>query len=195
MKKTVILITGTPSVGKTTIAQKLKEKLNAVYINLSSFANYYNLLSGFDKERKTAIIDEEKMFKKIKEIIGSTTKSNIIIDGHYASSVVPKDEITKVFVLRRNPIELKKFMEKRKFRGNKLWENLESEILDVCLIETLSKIEETKVCELDITGMPVQEVVNRIISILHNNNKCEIGKIDWLTMLETKGLIDDYLKR
>ena len=38
MKKTVILISGTPSVGKTTIALKLSEKLDAFYMNLSSFA-------------------------------------------------------------------------------------------------------------------------------------------------------------
>ena len=195
MKKTVILISGTPSVGKTTTALKLKERLNAFYINLTSFAKNNNLISGFDEKRKTAIIAEEKMRKKIKEIINSVNKDILIIDGHYAASVVPKEYVTKIFVLRRNPIELKNFMEKKEFRNNKLWENLESEILDVCLIESLCKLEESKICELDITGLTVDEVVNRIIAILFDKKKCEFGKIDWLKMLETKGLLDQYLKK
>jgi adenylate kinase len=195
MNKTVILIIGTPSIGKTTIAQELTKKLNACYINLSSLAYRYNLSQDFDETRKTVIINEKKMRKKIKEIINSTKTSNIIIDGHYAASVVSKEHVTKAFVLRRNPIELKKFMEKRQFHGNKLWENLESEILDVCLIDTLNELEGTKVCEIDITGKTVKEVTNYILAIMHNKKDCQIGKIDWLKMLKAKGIIDDYLKK
>ena len=66
------------------------------------------------------------MIKKIQELIDSTSKTTILVDGHYAASVVSKENVTKAFVFRRNPIELKKLMEKRKFEGNKLWENLES---------------------------------------------------------------------
>jgi adenylate kinase len=195
MKKTVILIIGTPSIGKTTIARELTKKLSACYINLSSLVYTYNLSQGYDETRKTSIIDEKKTRKKIKEIIISTKTSNIIIDGHYAASVVPEEYVTKAFVLRRNPIELKKLMEKRHFHGNKLWENLESEILDVCLIDTLSELEENKVCEIDITSKAVKEIINHILSIISNKKECQIGKIDWLKMLETKGIIDDYLKK
>ncbi len=61
MNKRVILITGTPWTGKTTIAKQLATKLNAEYINLTEYAKTHNLTLGEDKERKTTIIDEEKM--------------------------------------------------------------------------------------------------------------------------------------
>ena len=194
MNKSVILVTGTPCVGKTTVAQQLTAKLDALYINLSEFAEKHRLTLGEDKERKTIIIDEEKMRIKISETIDKTEKSNIIIDGHYAYAVVPKRYATRIFVLRRNPIELRKIMEKCGFSGAKLWENLASEILDVCLVEALREHDKEKVCEVDVTGKTVENVTREIIAILDDRKKCLVGCVDWLGMLEKKSVIDEYLK-
>jgi len=193
MKKRVILITGTPATGKTTTAKQLATKLDAEYINLTDYAKTHKLTLSEDKERKTTIINEEEMPKKLTETINSSTKANIIIDGHYASAVTPTELVTKVFVLRRNPKELKKFMEKCGFEGAKLWENLSAEILDVCLFEAL-QMQKGKVCELDITGKTVDEAVADILGILDLDKKCFVGVVDWLGMLEHEGLTDQYLK-
>ncbi len=193
MVKRVMLITGTPCVGKTTVARQLAQELEAEYINLTDYAKTFNLTLGEDKERKTTIIDEKKMRKKLKETINDIYKTNIVIDGHYASSVAPKKLVTNVFVLRRNPKELKIFMEKCGFEGTKLWENLSAEILDVCLIEAMQK-QKGKVCELDITGKSVEKVVNEILDVSEKRKKCYVGLVDWLGMLEREGLTDQYLK-
>ena len=194
MNKRVILVTGTPCVGKTTIACQLSKKLDALYVNLTEFAAKENLALGQDEKRKTTIINEDKMRKKIRETIDTTEKSNIIIDGHYAAAVVPKSHVTRIFVLRRNPVELRTFMEKSGFQGPKLWENLASEILDVCLVEALSEHEKEKLCELDVTGKTVENVVAEILAILASRKKCRVGCVDWLGMLERQGVLDDYLK-
>ena len=194
MNKRVILITGTPCTGKTTIAKQLTTKLNALYINLTELANTHRLIRSEDKRRKTNIIHEEKMRVKITEIIKTAEKSDIIIDGHYASVVIPKPYVTLVFVLRRNPIELSKLMKKRGFTGAKLWENIASEILDVCLVEALQQHKKEIVCELDITGKRSKKVVAEILKILNENKECSVGHVDWLSMLENKGLLDEYLK-
>jgi adenylate kinase len=194
MGKHVILVTGTPCVGKTTIARQLSKKLNALYINLTELVEKENLTIGRDKERKTFIINEGKMRKKLRETIDTTEKSSIIIDGHYAAAVVPKSHVTHIFVLRRNPVELRTFMEKCGFQGPKLWENLASEILDVCLVEALREHEKEKVCELDVTGKTVENVVTEILAVLGGRKKCRVGCVDWLGMLETQGVLDEYLK-
>ncbi len=194
MSKRVILITGTPCTGKTTIAKRLTIKLNALYINLTELANAHSLIRNEDKRRKTIVIHEKKMRAKIIEIIKTAEKSDIIIDGHYASVVIPTPYVTRVFVLRRNPIELSKLMKKRGFVGAKLWENLASEILDVCLVEALQYHTKEIVCELDITGKRSKAVVAEILTILNENRECSVGHVDWLSMLETKGLLDEYLK-
>ena len=193
MNKRVILVTGTPCTGKTSVAKQLTAKLNALYINLTKFAEKHRLTLGEDKERKTTIINEEMMRKKLAETINATDNANIIIDGHYASAVTPPNLTTHVFILRRNPKELKQFMQKCGFKGAKLWENLSAEILDTCLIEAM-QTHKGKICELDATGKTVKETVSDITDVLEKGKECYSGIVDWLGMLENEGLIDEYLK-
>lgn len=194
MNKRVILLTGTPCVGKTTIARQLSKKLDALYVNLTELSKKENLVIGQDEKRKTIIINEDKMRKKLRQTIDTTEKSNIIIDGHYAAAVAPRSRVTYIFVLRRNPVELRKFMEKCGFQGPKLWENLASEILDVCLVDALREHQKERVCEVDVTGRTVESVVTEILAVLDSRKKCRVGCVDWLGMLETQGLLDEYLK-
>lgn len=191
--KRVILITGTPCVGKTSTAKKLAIKLDAEYINLTDFAKTNNLTLGEDTERQTTIINEEALRRKLKEKISASTNANVIVDGHYAAAVTPTELVTKVFVLRRNPKELKEFMQNCGFNDAKLYENLSAEILDSCLIEAMQN-QKGKVCELDVTGKTVEENVSDIVEVLDKDKKCYAGFVDWLGMLEREGLTDQYLK-
>lgn len=193
MNKRVILITGTPCTGKTTTAKALAVKLNAAYVNLTDYAKTNNLTMGVDKKRNTIIIDEEKMPQKLAETISTSEKADIIIDGHYAAAVTPTELVSKVFVLRRNPKELKVFMERCGYVDSKLWENLQAEIVDVCLVEAI-QTQEGKVCELDVTGTTVDEVIGWILDVLEKRKPCYAGIVDWLGMLEREGITDQYLK-
>lgn len=191
--KRVILITGTPCVGKTTTAKQLAAKISSQYLNLTDYAKTYSLTLGEDTERKTTIIDEEKMRTKLAQTIETSENSNIIVDGHYAAAVTPTNLVCNVFVLRRNPKELKEFMKKCGFNDAKLYENLSAEILDSCLIEAM-QTQQGKVCELDVTGKTVNENVNEILNVLYGNKKCLAGVVDWLGLLEREGTLDEYLK-
>jgi len=193
MSKRVILITGTPCVGKTTLARQLSKQLNALYINLTELAEKEHLTTGKDKERNTMLINENKMRRKLQTIL-DRSENAVIIDGHYAAAVVPKSHVTHVFVLRRNPVELRAFMEQNGFQGLKLWENLASEILDVCLVEALHRHGKEKTCELDVTGKTLTDVAGEVMAILDNRKKCHAGGIDWLGMLEREGVLNEYLR-
>ncbi|MEM3153673.1 MAG: adenylate kinase family protein [Candidatus Bathyarchaeia archaeon] len=191
----VILITGTPCVGKTSVARLLASRLNAVYVNLTELATERNLTIGADESRSgSLIVDEGRLRKAIIRLIGEANEQNVVIDGHYVASVVPKKLVTRAFVLRRDPVELRGFMEKAGFSGNKLWENLASEILDVCLIDALNKYGKEKVCEIDATGKSVEDVVEDILAILNGSKNCYVGVVDWLGKLESEGLLNEYLR-
>ncbi|MCL2134494.1 MAG: adenylate kinase family protein [Candidatus Bathyarchaeota archaeon] len=190
--KYVILITGTPCVGKTTLAKQLANRLNALYVNLTDYAKQNNLTLGEDTQRNTTIVDEEKMQQFLTQTI-IHSQCSVVVDGHFAASVVPNSLVSYVFVLRRNPVELKVFMQKEGFSEAKMYENLSAEILDVCLVEAL-EIHGDKVCEIDITGKPVAEMVDTVFSVI--SNKCEYfcgGVVDWLGFLEREGLTSQYL--
>ncbi len=192
--KRVILITGTPSVGKTTIAQILASLLNAKYINLTELAEKEQLTRGKDKKRNTLIIKEAKMRQKLEQIITQTTANDIIVDGHYAAAVTPTTLTGFVFVLRRNPKQLRELMQKRGFNQSKQDENIAAEILDVCLIEALRTQPKERVCELDVTGKSTDEVIKEILFVLEGKNKCSTGIVDWLGSLEREGKLHEYLR-
>ena len=194
MSKRVILVTGTPCVGKTSVARLLTSRLDAFYVNLTELALHENLVSGKDEERGSIIVDENRTRRKIREIVEDCDKSEIIVDGHYAVSVVPKELTTHVFVLRRDPVELRKLMEQRGFSERKLWENLASEILDVCLCEALNVYENGKVCELDVSGKSVEQIVDEILDILNGSKERRVGVVDWLGKLENEGLLEEFLR-
>jgi len=194
MSRRVFLVTGTPCVGKTSVARLLASKLDALYVNLTELAVRENLISGKDEERDSTIVDENRMRQKIREIIEGCDQNDIVIDGHYAVSVVPKKFVTYVFVLRRDPVELRKLMEQRGFSGRKLWENLASEILDVCLVDALNVHGKEKVCELNVTSKSVEEVISEILDVLGGHKECHVGIVDWLGKLESEGLLGEFLK-
>jgi adenylate kinase len=191
--KRVTLITGTPCTGKTTTAKHLTTKLNAHYINLTEYAKTHDLTIGEDKKRQTTIINEKTMQQKLTETINTTDNPNIIIDGHYAAAVTPPNLVTHVFVLRRNPKELKKLMQKNNYPEAKLNENLAAEILDTCLTEALQEQKKEKVCEIDTTEKTVDAIIHEILEVINKKRNCTAGKVDWLGTLETQGQLDQYL--
>lgn len=187
------MITGTPGVGKTATSRFLALKLGAMHVDLAELAKKENLTSGFDKTRGTLIADTEKISKRMKEIIDHS-KKDIIIDGHYAVDVVPAKDIHIVFVLRRDPDELRKVLKDYRFEGGKLWENLAAEILDVCLWNSVSVCGSDRVCEIDVSRREIAEVVEQIASVLEGKRNCGIGAVDWLGKLEKEGRLQDFLK-
>jgi adenylate kinase len=190
----VILITGTPGVGKTTISHKLASKLDALHIGITELVKKQKLITSVDEERQTLIADTEKVSKQLQETLAKT-EGNIIIEGHYAVDVVPKKDVNTVFVLRRDPRELKDALEKRGYTERKLWENLAAEILDVCLWDALSACGSEKVCEIDVSGKTVEAVVEEMMLVLEKRKDCRFGIVDWLGKLENEGQLEEFLRK
>jgi len=187
-------VTGTPCVGKTSVARLLASKLDALYVNLTELALREELVLGKDEERDSAIVDEHLMRSRIREIFEGCGKKDVIFDGHYAVNVVPEDLRPHVFVLRRHPVELQEFMRRRGFSERKIRENLASEILDVCLCDALEVFGEDQVCELDVSSKSTEEIACVILDVLSGSEKCCIGIVDWLGKLESEDLLDEFLK-
>lgn len=190
----VILVTGTPGVGKTTVSHKLASKLDALHIGITELVKKKKLITSVDEDRRTLIADTEKVSKQLQETLAKT-EGSIIIEGHYAVDVVPKKDVNTVFVLRRDPRELKDALEKRGYDEKKLWENLAAEILDVCLWDALSACGSDKVCEIDVSGKTVEAVVEEMMLVLEKRKDCRHGIVDWLGKLENEGQLGEFLRK
>jgi broad-specificity NMP kinase len=172
----------------------LTAKLDALYLNLTDLALRDHLTSGKDERRDTIIVDESRMRKRIRELVEKTDKEEVVIDGHYAVSVVPPKLVAFVFVLRRDPVELREFMKRCGFSEPKMMENLASEILDVCLVDALDAGGGARTCELDVTGKSAEEIVGAMLEVMADSSKCCVGIVDWLGKLENEGLLDEFLR-
>ena len=188
-----ILVTGTPGVGKTTVSHKLATKLDAPYVGVTELVKKQQLITGTDKNRQTLVADTEKLSKKLQQILAKA-KGTVIIEGHYAVNVVPKKDVHTVFVLRRDPRELKNALENRGYQEKKLWENLAAEILDVCLWDALSACGADKVCEIDVSGKTTEAVVEEMTLVLEKRKERRHGIVDWLGKLENEGQLEEFLK-
>jgi adenylate kinase len=189
----IIIVTGAPGVGKTSVSAVLASKLSSVHIDVGELVLKENLVAGRDEVRGTMIADLSRVAERVKGI-AKDGKRDVILDGHYAVNVVPREDVWRVFVLRRSPEELELLMKARGWGGLKLWENLACEVLDVCLSDAVGACGAEKVCEIDVTGRTVEDVVAEIIEVLENKRSCFVGAVDWLTYLEMQGRLDEFLK-
>lgn len=191
--KRVVLVTGTPGVGKTSVSRLLASRLCAVRIDLTEVVEKEELIVGVDKLRGSLIANMDIVSRRIQEIVRNC-QCDIIIDGHYAVNVVSAKANHLVFVLRRDPDELKKSMESRGYKGRKLWENLLAEVLDVCLWDAVKAYGIEKVCEIDVSGKEIDEVVRDVLLILEGKKEQRVGIVDWLGKLEDEDRLDELLK-
>jgi len=188
------VITGTPGVGKSSISKLLASKIDAQVISISELVKKEKLYCGIDKKRDTLIADMKKISRRIRNFISNFSESqNIIIEGHFATDIVPPEKVSLVFVLRKDPEELRKILEKRFYKERKIKENLAAEILDVCLYDAVKRCGVDKVCEIDTTSKSLKEIVQEMIEVLNGVKECKVGIVDWLSKIESEGKLEEYL--
>ncbi|MFH1364063.1 MAG: adenylate kinase family protein [Candidatus Aenigmatarchaeota archaeon] len=150
----IIAISGSVGTGKTVVAELLGKKLKWKVIDLNSFAKEKGLVSGYDKKRGCDIVDVERIDEEIQK------EGDVIIESHYAHDI--KSDV--VVILRTNPGELRNRLKERKWKDEKIEENVLSEIMEVCLSEALET--GSKVLVIDTTKKTTKQVVDEIIKQL-----------------------------
>ncbi len=128
----ITIITGTPCTGKTLLAKAIAKETNHKYIDVNEIIDNNNLKESYDKERDTYVVDEKKLSKVLIDLIKEN--KDLIIDSHMSHEIPPK-YVDKCIVTKCNLKILKERLEKRGYKENKVKENLEAEILDICFNE------------------------------------------------------------
>ncbi|MBS3149540.1 AAA family ATPase [Candidatus Woesearchaeota archaeon] len=133
--QTIIIVTGTPCTGKTTIAKKIASLLKFKYIDVNRLIKTNKIHDKYDKKSDSLIVDIKKL-NRILETLIKKSKQNLIIDSHL-SHYLPNKIINLCIVTKCDIKILKKRLKKRKYNEEKIRENLDSEILDICLNEAI----------------------------------------------------------
>ena len=182
------VITGVPGVGKTTLSRMLAELTGGVHVDLSELAERRGIISGYDESRGTSIVDLELMRKELAVLLEGG-EGPLILDGHFAPEVVPPGAVSLALVLRRAPWILRGELAARGFPEEKVRENVEAELLDVCLVDAIDSLGRERVCEVDTTGKTPGEVLDEAVSIIQGGRPCRRGLVDWLGRDESRGLL------
>ena len=145
----IILITGTPGVGKTVLAKSLSRKSGFKLVELGKLVRKERLYTRFDRARKTYVVDEGQLRKRLATL--SRSPERIVLSTHLIGRFLPKASVKMALVLRLDPVVLYRRLRARGWTKRKAWENTEAEILDVCLQESRLLLGPRKVYEIDTT--------------------------------------------
>lgn len=189
---TIIIVTGTPGTGKTTLARALAKAIEACYLNLTKFVSKHKLYSGTDRQRRTKIIDMARTRAHLKKEL-RMMHGPVVIDTHVPAGIVPGEMVKRVFVLRSDPRILEGRLRAKKWKANKIRENVLAEIVDSCLNSAVEQYGRRRVIQFDTSRMNMQECV----ALMKRSIAGRLGKrmkIDWLGKLEKEKSLERYLK-
>ena len=179
-----LVITGNPGVGKHTIAD-LFVKQNSSYqiFDINKFA----IEKGLGEQTDDGI---EVDTKKLKNEIQKLNLEKSLIVGHLAPYVLDESNIEFVIILRKNPYELIKIYEKRKYQNPKIKENSGSEVLGVIANDSITSFGKEKSFEVNTTDKTPEIILKRIQDIMNNQESGDI--VDWLKLIEEKNEMNKF---
>lgn len=172
-----IALTGTPGVGKTSLARLLRRKGVRV-LDGNRLARNAGAIVGLDQRRDSKIVDPKRVARHLRR--ARRTGSPTLIDSHWAHEV---PGLGAAIVLRLRPAMLRQRLARRGWSRSKIAENVEAEGLGVILAETAHRLPRRRVAELDVTGLTAARVARRLRPFLRNRDSrltnLEIGRVDW----------------
>lgn len=193
----IIIISGTPGCGKTSVAIEISKLIESKIISLNELAISDNFSLEYDQKRNTYIVDFEVFRPYILKKIKKLEKINppfLILESHF-SDIIPNNYLDFVFILRCDPDELYNRLKNRKYSKEKIIENIQAEILGNCVNYFIQKNIQVPFFEIDTTRISINTAANIIVDIVlgkKDGNEYQVGKIDWLEKLYQENRLKSF---
>ena len=151
-------------------------------MELTQFCVERGLTQGWDEERESWVVDLEALKGELAKLEGGV----LVVDGHLSHLVAPPGSL--VVVLRRAPWRLFQELTEREYPPEKVWENVEAEMVGVVL-EEARQVKAVKVHEVDTTSITPQEAAQEVARVYRGETPPQARRVDWLTHPETLRLL------
>ncbi len=181
----MVLVTGTPGVGKTAVSRVLSETLGCSTLNSSSYLISKGAVFR-DPARDTFIVNLDAAAKAIRSLV-SEVRGCLVVDTVTPTLWLREVEthVAVILLLRCNPIELLERLRGRGWSRGKILENVAAEAFNVIAEELMEW--DHSVIEVDTTGLSEHEALDRFLSMLYS---WRTGiRIDWMSLDEVSRMI------
>lgn len=132
-----IIVSGTPGTGKTFLSKKLAKALQFNYIDVKKVISKNKLKERYDRKRASWVVDEKKLAGVLEGII-KNSKEDLVIDSHLSHFINPR--LADLCIITKCNLKvLEKRLKKKGYKKDKIRENLDCEIFDICLNEAKEK--------------------------------------------------------
>lgn len=158
-----IVLTGTPGTGKTELGKKLSEELGIPVLNEKDFALKIGI-GKWDHEENELEVPLKKLQSGMEKELKN--QKSLILEGHLLCEI--KLPVDLVIVLRTHPELLETRLEYRRYKPEKLADNVFVEGIDYCLKHSLRNYPKKSVVEIrnekgikEALGLILEEVNKR----------------------------------
>ena len=133
----VFCVTGTPGSGKTMFAKVLAKQVNGLYVDLGKIIKDFPEIfdAKYNRKHDTLDVNINSVVEIMLNIINSTNKS-LVFDSHL-SHYLPPQYVNICIIMKSDLKTLKRRLIKRKYSHEKIEDNLQSEIMEVCLNDAI----------------------------------------------------------
>lgn len=193
-----VVITGTPGVGKHTIAESLSTIMGKIPIlDINGIILSENLLTTTSEndDDNNKEVDIQKSYEFLTLLLSKDKFQNSIIVGHLAPYVINSQIVDLVVILRRSPYELKKIYQKRCYSDSKTRANINAEILGILSYDASKNFDFSKLSELEnSSNLLPSSVAQSIYDMCLNAKSRSFGFIDWLSLIQSDSEMLKYIK-
>lgn len=173
----LVAITGTPGVGKSTVSKLLAEKYTV--IDIHRFAEEHGLFEEYDADAGSFDVDVDRLSDALQ--CEREKDGYVFMDGHLSHFV----DCDAIVVMRCAPKRIYERLKARGYDEKKILENVQAEVLDVILSESVeSGI--ANVHEIDCTDLSPEQVMESVVRIVITKecDKGTPGSVDWSAEME-----------
>lgn len=166
-----VALTGTPGVGKTTLA-RLAAAQGWRVVDVKAWAKAEGCVVARDAADAADVIDVTRLAKKVPQDDGT----QVLYEGHL-SHLLGVDE---AWVVRCDPQVLRGRLEARRYKAAKVRENLEAEALDLILQEALDGV--PRVLQRDGTRRSPEALLTSFLKPTRSRGH-DLDPVDWSDQL------------
>ena len=176
---TTVALTGTPGTGKTTVADRVADRLEFDVVHLNDAIRTAGLFSERDVERDSLIADLDAVESWLADRRASDGGGDRLVESHLAHLL----DADRVIVLRCHPESLKPRLRDRGESTASIAENAESEALDTVLASAVDRHGEASVWEIDTTDRTPEAVADDVVDAIDGEIDPRVGVVDFIQYL------------